>query len=78
MILLITFTFFSSKDTSDDSLLGNWRRVAAAEEIYDIIKEVHEQNVPHKNYRNTYLDVSISILKEYLHREVSVLLTSKR
>ncbi|XP_038051398.1 uncharacterized protein LOC119724422 [Patiria miniata] len=46
------------EDASDDSLLGNWRRVAAAEEIYDIIKEIHERTVPHKNYRNTYNEVA--------------------
>ena len=32
--------------------------MAAAEEIFNILKDFHEATTPHKNYRNTYFDVS--------------------
>ncbi|XP_071804076.1 uncharacterized protein [Asterias amurensis] len=46
-----------SEDPYDDSLLGNWRRVAAAEDVYTILNDIHEATCPHKNYRSIYFDV---------------------
>lgn len=50
---------FFIKKVEDNSVLGQYRRIAYVEEFYQIIGDVHEKDLLHAGYKKTFDKVTL-------------------